>query len=81
MTGQILYFNGVTRHDIPAERVLSRAAEADLEPCIVLGMTPDGNLYFSASMADGGDAMWLMELAKHSLLSVALDLETNNQTE
>ena len=73
MAAEILNFNGITRHDIPAERVLDDAKRADLSPCMVLGFTADGEFYFAASMADGGDAMWLMEQAKHFLLTTALE--------
>lgn len=68
MTAQILNFDGVTRHDIPASQVLDAAKNADLSPCIVLGFTESGEFYFAGSMADGGDAMWLMEQAKYQLL-------------
>ena len=57
-----------TTLDIPPERILRKAIEADLETVLLVGRTKDGGLYFAGSSADGGDALWLMELAKHELM-------------
>lgn len=64
----ILEFTGITKADIPPERILTKALSKGLTDCIVIGRTKDGDLYFAGSMADGGDALWLMELAKKDLL-------------
>jgi hypothetical protein len=61
----------VTRLDIPAERILNGALEKGLDSCIVIGRTKDGDIYFSASMADGGEALWLLEKSKIALLGEA----------
>jgi len=40
---------------------------------MVIGYDHDGELYFAASKADGGHALWLMELAKIALLNASTD--------
>lgn len=65
---EIINFPGATRLDIPAERILRQALDSDLETAIVIGRTRDGNIYFVSSFADGGDVLWLMEIAKKHLL-------------
>lgn len=58
----------ITTLDLDAERVLGGAINSTLQSCIVLGYDADGEFYFSATMADGGEALWLLELAKLNLL-------------
>lgn len=48
---------------------MDNAKEAGLTSAIILGWDEDGDIYFAASMADGGDALWLIEKAKRALLS------------
>lgn len=61
----------ITTHNLPAERVLNGALEADLAGVVVLGYDKEGKPYFASSYADGGDVMWLMELLKRELLNTA----------
>jgi len=58
----------VTTLDIPPERILRKAADADLQEVIIIGTSKEGDLYFAGSMADGGNALWLIEKAKKALL-------------
>jgi hypothetical protein len=67
----VVEFSGVTKLDIPAERVITKAAKAGLTDVLVIGYDADGEFYFAGSMADGGDALWLLELAKRRLFGVA----------
>ena len=57
----------ITTLDLDAERVLEGAINSTLHSCIVLGYDADGEFYFSSTMADGGDALWLLEMAKLNL--------------
>lgn len=66
----IVYWRGVTKHDLPPDRILEQAV-GNLESVIVLGFDKNGEEYLAASMADGGDALWLMERCKMRLLEVA----------
>lgn len=59
----------VTSLDIPVDRVIRGAEKANLTTCVVIGYDQDGELYFASSVADGGDVLWLMELAKKALMN------------
>lgn len=65
---KVVLFNGVTRLDIPVDRVLSSAKKERLDEVVVMGFDKDGGFYFSSSKADGGSVLWLLEIAKKALL-------------
>lgn len=58
----------ITTLDIPPERILRKAIDADLQEVIIIGTSQEGDMYFAGSMADGGNALWLIEKAKKALL-------------
>lgn len=58
----------VTRHDVPAERVLRAALGEGLESVVVIGYDTAGEEYFASSIADDGTVLWLMERHKKMLL-------------
>lgn len=60
-------FPGLTRNDLPADRVLGRALDAGLETAVVIGFTPAGEFYLASSAADGGNIAWLLTRALHKL--------------
>lgn len=64
-------FGGLTSLDLPTERILRAALKNNLQGALVIGWTPDGDQYFAGSMADGADALWLLEYAKRELFNVA----------
>ncbi len=68
MTAEIYLYKGITKLDLPADRVCNAAAEKDLAGVLIIGHDKDGELYFASTYADGGHALWLMELAKKELL-------------
>lgn len=59
----------VTRLDIPAETILTRSIDEDLQSAIVIGRTQDGDIYFASSMPDGPEVLWLIEKIKATLLA------------
>ena len=65
----IVNFPGVTCFDLPADQVLENAL-GKLERAIVIGYTSDGEEFFSSSIADGGEVVWLIERMKLQLLRV-----------
>lgn len=67
----VVEFGGVTRLDIPADRILAAAQDTALTDVLVIGYRDDGSFYFASSVADGGDALWLLELAKRRLFQAA----------
>jgi hypothetical protein len=70
--GEVIEASFVTRLDIPAERILRKAQDADLSTAVVIGWDADGDFYFASTAADGGDVLWLLELAKKKLLEAVV---------
>ena len=68
--GDIVTFNGVTRLDIPVDRILDGARDAELTEVVVIGYRQDGSEFFASSTGDGGDVVWHLERAKYKLLGV-----------
>jgi hypothetical protein len=73
--GELVSFRGVTRLDIDVDQMLENT-KGQLNNCVILGYDKEDNLYFSSSIADGGDVMWLIEALKLKLLTVFTDGET-----
>jgi len=67
---EVVPFGGITHLDLPTDRVLEAAKGHCTDGVLVLGFDDDGELYFASSLADGGEALWLMEKAKKALLEV-----------
>ena len=65
--GKVVLFSGITKLDLPAERILEMAIEADLEGVVIMGYTKNGELYAVSSYADGGTLLWLMEMTKKKM--------------
>ena len=70
MTAQIIELGNVTSLDIPVERVLRKADEANLQSVVVIGYDQDGEEYFASSVAGGPEILWALERAKLRLLRV-----------
>lgn len=68
-TTNVVDLSVVTTLDIPVERILRKAMEADLESIIILGMRKNGEEYFCSSVADGGTVLWKLERCKRQLLA------------
>lgn len=64
----VIYPNFITSLDLPAERVLTAALEAELTDVVIAGYDKDGDEYFASSVADGGSTLWLIERLKKMLL-------------
>lgn len=80
MTDNVVPFNGLTRLDLPPERVLARAIEEGLKSAVVVGWTADGKTYFASSLADSAEIIYLFERAKHDLLKMEDDLQDRGMT-
>ena len=63
----VVFFTGITKLDLPPDRVLESAI-GKLDQVLILGFDKNGDEYFASSQADGGDVMWLMERCKKQLL-------------
>lgn len=60
----------ITTVPIPAEKILRRAIERDLQRCMIIGVDQDGEMYFCSTHSDGPETLWLMEQVKAALLEV-----------
>lgn len=68
MADNIIHLDVLTTLDIPPERVLSGAIEADLDTVVVIGWTRDDEFWASASTSDVADLLLLLEMLKKELL-------------
>ena len=57
----------ITHLDLSANQVLE-GAKGKMSGVVLMGYDNDGELYFSSTMADGGEVLWLMENFKKRLL-------------
>lgn len=67
---EVILLPCTTRLNLPPDRVLGAAMEADLSGVLVLGFDKDGDIYMATTYADGGTAIWLMEKCKKRLLEI-----------
>ena len=74
--GDIIPFNGITRHDLDPDIVLEEA-KGKLEGFVIAGHDKEGNEYFASTYADGGDVLWLLERMKFRLLRVVEEMESD----
>lgn len=70
MDDNIVEFGGITRLPSDPQRVIEHALKAELTNVVVIGFDASGDEYFRASDADGGAVLWLLERARHKLLSI-----------
>lgn len=65
--GTVHYFGGITKLDLPADRILEQNI-GELEGVLIMGYNKQGQFIAASSYADGGLVLWLMEQCKHELL-------------
>lgn len=70
MTAEIIELDNITSLDIPVDRVLRKADEANLQSVVVIGYDQNGDEYFASSVAGGPEILWALERAKLRLLRV-----------
>jgi hypothetical protein len=68
MTDNVIPLGNITKLDLPPDRILDAAKEQIGEGVVIVGWDSVGELYFSSSIADGGEVLWLLEKAKAALL-------------
>lgn len=66
----VVNFPKPTRLNLPVERVMKLADEANLIGCVIVGVNADGEEFFASTYADGGDALWRLARAQKALLEV-----------
>lgn len=65
----ILNFTGITKLDLPVDRILEQAKD-QLEGVVIIGYTKEGEEYFASTYADGGTVLWLLERCKLNLMDI-----------
>lgn len=64
---EVINFTGITRLDLPPDRILE-GAKGKLKGVLVLGYDENDEFYAASSYADGGVVLWLMEHCKYELM-------------
>jgi len=72
--GEVVGFRGYTRLDLDPDTVLENT-KGQLKHFVIVGYDKDDEFFFSSTMADGGDVMWMLELAKVKLFKITGDIE------
>lgn len=70
MAAKVFDFTGITKLDMDPDRILEKA-KGKLQGVIVIGFDNEGEFYGATSYADGGNAIWLLELCKKRILGWA----------
>lgn len=69
MTDNVINLPVVTTLDLPAERVLQDALNADLDGVVVIGYAKDGGEYMASSIAGGPEVNWLLDRFKLRMMA------------
>lgn len=56
MSAKVIPFTGITRLDLPADRILENN-KGELAGVVIMGWDHDGNEVFASSYADGGTVL------------------------
>jgi len=70
----IINFTGITKLDLPVDRIIKGAVDAGLTEIVIIGYDKDGEEYFASSIADGGSVLWHLERSKKKLLEIPDDM-------
>ncbi|WP_313195863.1 hypothetical protein [Shinella zoogloeoides] len=65
-------FTGITPLPFDADVMLEKA-RGQLKSVIIIGETEDGEEFFSSSISDGPETLWMLERAKHKLMKICDD--------
>jgi hypothetical protein len=71
----VIYLNEATTEDIPPERVVEGALDANLSVAIVIGRRPDGTIYFASSTGDVKEAHWLISVVATNIVTSYTEME------
>jgi hypothetical protein len=62
-------FTGITPLPFDADIILN-SAKGQLKSVIIIGETEDGEEFFSASISDAPETIWMIERAKYKLMKI-----------
>lgn len=66
-SAEIIVWQGITKLDLPAERLLQGAIDMGMEGVVIVGYDKDGNEYFASSWADSAQAAWHLQRGIYKL--------------
>lgn len=69
MSAEVTILNMVTRLDLPADRILKSAVDADLAEVTIVGFDAAGDFYFASNKASGPEVLWALQMAINKLLN------------
>lgn len=71
MSDNIVLLNGLTTLDLPVDRVLKAALEADLSSVVILGYDDENIEYFASSIGSVPEVNYLLDRLKLQLVKEA----------
>ena len=71
----VIHLHQSTTDDIPPERVIEAALNANLSVAIVIGRRADGSIYFASSTGDVTEAHWLVSVVATNIVTTYTTLE------
>lgn len=72
--GEVVHWNGVGTVPSDPARCVERAAGMNLTSVVIVGLDADGDEVFISSEADGAQALWHLERARHKLMRIVDEL-------
>jgi hypothetical protein len=72
--GKVVYWNGVSTLSSDPARCVERASSMELTSVVIVGLDADGDEVFISSEADGAQALWHLERARHKLMRIVDEL-------
>jgi hypothetical protein len=66
---KVVELNTEFYRELPPQRVLAAASDADLQAVLVIGLDQDDELYVASSTGDPMENLWLAERFKHKLMT------------
>lgn len=66
----VIPLGNITSFRLPTNRVLDAVKGRCSAGVVVIGFDDDGEFYFASSIPDGGEVIWLLEMAKKKLLEI-----------
>tara|TARA_R110000744_G_scaffold27003_2_gene66174 strand:+ start:40 stop:252 length:213 start_codon:yes stop_codon:yes gene_type:complete len=70
MSDNVVHLDIPTKIDLPPEKVLENALSKIGDGVVVLGYNTEGDYYFSSSISDATEVLWLIEKLKQQLLEI-----------
>jgi hypothetical protein len=77
----VIVLNVLTTINLPPERILNAALEADLAALVIVGYDKNGEYYFHSSIPHGATINWLLDQCKKRIIDEPSDMGGEPGTE